>query len=142
MAASIATAGWYNKSAAVQGNLAARKSLHELAKQGNAEARLLLGQTYEYGTKIMRRDPSEAFFWYIMAAQQGHDQARFHTGLMYERGIELVTQDAVIAKKWYKLAAIQGNTDAIHALLRCNRNWNMIQNLTVASRMDKQQTTE
>jgi hypothetical protein len=81
-----------------------------LAKQGDAEAQLHLGNMYRKG-KDVPKDYQEAVWWYRKAAEQGEAKAQLHLGDMYMDG-EGVPQNYKEAVRWYRKAAEQGDAVA------------------------------
>jgi len=77
-----------------------------LAKQGDAEAQLHLGNMYKKG-KGVPKDYKEAVRWYRKAAEQGEAYAQSCLGDMYRDG-EGVPQNYKEAVRWYRKAAEQG----------------------------------
>ena len=80
-----------------------------LAKQGDAEAQLHLGNMYKKG-KGVPKDYKEAVRWYRKAAEQGEAHAQMKLGYMYRMGYdgEGVPQNYKEAVRWYRKAAEQG----------------------------------
>jgi TPR repeat protein len=80
-----------------------------LAKQGDAEAQLHLGNMYKKG-KGVPEDYKEAVRWYRKAAEQGEAHAQMELGYMYRMGYdgEGVPQNYKEAVRWYRKAAEQG----------------------------------
>ncbi|MCU1233844.1 MAG: Sel1 domain protein repeat-containing protein [Candidatus Solibacter sp.] len=72
------------------------------ADSGNAEAQFDLGVLYAQGMGV-RRDLTEAAFWYRKAAGQGNPEAEFALGQMYSRGWG-VPRDQADAVRWLDLA--------------------------------------
>src|ERR1017187_8860289 len=85
-----------------------------LAKQGNADARGMLGAMYEDGLGVPQ-DYKDAMRWYRLAAKQGDAVSRFCLGIMYLSG-KGVPQDYKEAAVWLRLAADQKNPDAQYGL--------------------------
>jgi TPR repeat protein len=82
-----------------------------LAKQGNAEAQVLLGMMYSNGTGVPQ-DDKEAVKWYRLSAEQEYELAQFNLGLMYAQGTG-VPQDDVSAHMWLNLCGSNGYKDAV-----------------------------
>lgn len=74
------------------------------AEQGNVDAQLWLGVSYEMGQDGVKRDYVEALKWLSTAAKQGQPDAQVTLGQMYENG-EGVRQDYKLAAYWYRKAA-------------------------------------
>ena len=75
--------------------------------QGNAQ--LSIGIMKE--ANGVKRDFTEAFYWFKKAAKQGNDLAQFNTGSMYFKG-RGVKQNFTESFRWYKNAALQGYASA------------------------------
>ena len=80
--------------------------IQKKAKEGDAEAQLMLGVRYANG-KGIARDDEEAVKWYRQSAEQGDVLAQLMLGMCYGNG-EGVAQDKAEAVKWFRLAAEQG----------------------------------
>ena len=78
-----------------------------LAKQGDAEAQLHLGNMYKKG-KGVPKDYKEAVRWYRKAAEQGEAVAQYKLGEMYYSGYGVPEYDLKEAVRWYRKAAEQG----------------------------------
>jgi uncharacterized protein len=78
-----------------------------LAEQGDAEAQLSLGVTYDRG----KQEYIEAIKWYKLAVAQGDSIAQQMMGLMYIQG-RGVEEDKDEGVKWLKLAADKGLASA------------------------------
>ena len=85
-----------------------------LAKRGDAEAQLHLGNMYKKG-KGVPKDYQEAVRWYREAAEQGEAKAQLHLGDMYMDG-KGVPQNYQEAVRWYRKAAEQGKANAQYIL--------------------------
>jgi len=81
----------------------------EMAKQGNAEAQVNVGEIYEKGLGITP-DYELARLWYEKAAVSGNDQAEINLGYLYEKGLG-VKKDLVKAINWYRKASGLTNDD-------------------------------
>jgi hypothetical protein len=66
------------------------------------------GNAYSFGEGVTR-DNSEAFKWYLKAAQQGYAPAQYKVGSAYAYG-DGVEKDSMEATNWYRQAAQQGYT--------------------------------
>ena len=73
------------------------------AKQGCKLAQCDLGNCYYYG-KGVKKDFTQAAYWYQKAAEQGYAEAQFNLGALYFHG-RGVTQDYVQAVYWHQKAA-------------------------------------
>ncbi|MCL2389923.1 MAG: sel1 repeat family protein [Endomicrobia bacterium] len=120
--------------------------LTKSAKQGNADAQLILGRMYVNGEGI-NQNYKEAVKWFRKAAEQGNVDAQYSLALMYSLGtgvkrnrmeefywcrkaaeqnhkkaqamlglIYSENQDYQEATKWFEKAAEQGDADAQHDL--------------------------
>jgi hypothetical protein len=87
------------------------------AEAGGAEAQYQLGKAYYSGDGV-RRDYSQAEFWWHKAAVQGDPDAQFMLGGLYHFG-QGVPQDSAQAFAWVKKAADQGHTDAEFFISTC-----------------------
>lgn len=85
----------------------ALKELMPLAKQGNADAQLILGKMYLKGQGVLK-DADQAIKWFKASATQGNADAQFFLGSMYL----LPQKDIGEGVKWLRLSAEQGNQDA------------------------------
>jgi TPR repeat protein len=77
--------------------------LRQAALQGDADAQLWLGVSYEHGSFGVI-DYREALTWLRKAADQGQPDAQFCLGQMYEDG-EGVPESDIVAASWYRKAA-------------------------------------
>lgn len=92
--------------------------LMPLAKAGNAQAQLEVGDLYYHGHGVKESD-QEALRWYEQAARQGLAQAQFQAGNMYAYGLGVDAGDADADRKaalLYFEAARQGHRDAQYGL--------------------------
>lgn len=92
-------------------------AFHELepeAKRGNAEAQYHLGVMYDAGQGVPQ-NASNAFRWYLNAAELGHKQAQYNAGVMYNEGRGTAPNPA-LALQWFSKAAQQGSADAQFSL--------------------------
>ena len=85
----------------------ALKAATALAKQGQAEAQVLLGRMYLTGRGVPK-DPDTALTWFKAAAVQGDADGAFLLGAMYL----LPRSDVPEGLRWVRLAAEHGNQDA------------------------------
>jgi len=83
------------------------KELTPLAKQGNAEAEVLLGRMYLMGYGVLK-DEGEAYRWFEAAAVQGNADGEFFMGAPSVMRHQNVPQGL----KLLRLSAEQGNQDA------------------------------
>jgi uncharacterized protein len=79
-------------------------------------AQCSLGACYTRGRGVAQ-DSSEAFRWYLLAAEGGHAGAQGHVGHCYESGTG-VARIGTDSARWLKAAAAQGDADAAAALRR------------------------
>ncbi|XP_070788975.1 protein sel-1 homolog 2 [Pituophis catenifer annectens] len=77
--------------------------LKQAASQGNAFARLKIGNYYFYGFGTTK-DYVSAVTYYSLAAKQLSAEAMFNLAYMHEHGLG-VPQDIHLARRWYDLAA-------------------------------------
>lgn len=63
---------------------------------------------------------SEAYKWYLLAAEQGNPEAQFSLGVMFQNG-EGVPKNFETAIRWFLKASDNGNKDAKKALENINR---------------------
>jgi len=96
-----------NNAAAQKSYAIAFKELTPLAKEGNAQAEVLLGTMYLMGYSAPV-DPDRADKLFTAAAQQGNADAQFFLGA---RSV-LHHQNVANGMKWLELSAGQGNQDA------------------------------
>jgi hypothetical protein len=82
-----------------------------LAKQGDVEAQIYVGEIFERG---MGREPdyARAAEWYSKAAESGHPVAQISLAQLYEKGLG-VPQDAGAAEKLYRDAFGAGPTQEV-----------------------------
>jgi TPR repeat protein len=96
-----------NKAAANKDYATALKELTPLAKQGNAQAEVLLGKLYLMGYGGVK-DADQAHKLFVAAAEQGNADAEFFLGAPSI----LHHQNVSEGMKWLRLSAEQGNQDA------------------------------
>lgn len=77
-----------------------------LSEHGHAQAAYNLGFMYEFGYGVAPND-TEAFNYYLRAAQQGHAQAQHTVAWMYQRG-KGVQADRAQAARWLDISASSG----------------------------------
>ena len=78
-----------------------------LAKEGNADAQMLVGYLYEQGLGVLKNDKA-AIKWYLLAAKQNDLLAQARLGRMYEKGTG-VEKNNEEANKWYALIMAKSN---------------------------------
>lgn len=78
----------------------ARRLLEEASEKGNREAAALLARMFDEGT-LGKVNRSQAFQYYLLAAQRGDPGAMLMTGLFYAEG-GLVPKDVRIAEQWIR----------------------------------------
>ncbi|MDR3293678.1 MAG: hypothetical protein LBT20_06215 [Clostridiales bacterium] len=86
----------------------------EKAKQGDAEAQLIVGIMNEHGEGVPQ-NLEEAARWYKKSAKQDNANAQNNLGYAYQTG-RGVPQDAGEAVKWYAKAADQDNANGLYNL--------------------------
>jgi Sel1 repeat len=86
-----------------------------LAEKGESKAQAAAGQFYRDGLGSVRQDYTEAFRWYLKAAQQGNADSQHTLAVMYSKGLG-VRQDKTESVKRYRLAADQGHTVSQYSL--------------------------
>ncbi|MFM0702410.1 tetratricopeptide repeat protein [Paraburkholderia sediminicola] len=84
------------------------------AKDGYADAQLILGTFYTMGRGVPR-DATQAAFWHRKAAEQGRPDAEYMLGYDYERGNGVPKDDAQ-SVIWLRKAADQGQSTAMFSL--------------------------
>ena len=88
------------------------KEMAEVDHPGSAYAKHNLGIAYAEGSDGLEQSNTEAFYWYLRAANQGLDASQYNLGRMYEYGIGSTPVSHVMAKELYQQAALQGNPKA------------------------------
>ena len=88
------------------------KEMAEVDHPGSAYAKHNLGIAYAEGSDGLTQSDTEAFYWYLRAANQGLDASQYNLGRMYEYGIGNTPVSHVMAKQLYQQAALQGNNKA------------------------------
>lgn len=88
--------------------------LRKKAENGDAEAQLSLGVSYDKGEGVPQ-NYAEAAKWYRKAAEQGHVIAQYNLGDMYYEGAG-VPRNYAEAAKWFRRAADQGDPYAQYDL--------------------------
>jgi TPR repeat protein len=83
--------------------------------KGNAEAQMVLGQTFKYGDMGLKQSFKRAFQLFEHAAAQGHAVAQYNLGINYDFG-KGVKIDYKTAAHWYRRAAEQGIPQAQYNL--------------------------
>jgi len=94
-------------------NILACKEMAEVDHPGSAYAQHNLGIAYAEGSDGLAQSHTEAFYWYLRAANQGLDASQYNLGRMYEYGIGSTPVSHVMAKQLYEKAALQGNHKAM-----------------------------
>lgn len=84
--------------------------IQEYAKEGSAEAQLLVGYYY-YEGKGVTQDYGQAVYWWNKAAEQGKADAQYGLGTCYYYGYG-VTKNLAQAVYWFRKAAKNGNKNA------------------------------
>ncbi len=80
------------------------------ARDGDAEAQLVLGARYEDGNGVPK-DLKRAVYWYKQAANQGNSEAQYKMGVLHEQG-RGVKRDTKAARNWFAKAAANGHDRA------------------------------
>jgi uncharacterized protein len=86
-----------------------------LAKAGDDEARLSVGNAFEHG-KDVERDLFQAAKWYREAALSGNLEAQFRLARILKLGAEKLPRDVTGALKLFEDASKRGHAGSIHAL--------------------------
>ena len=78
-------------------NIQACEKLAEVDHPGSAYAKHNLGISYADGKEGLKQSHSEAFYWYLRAANQGLDSSLYNLARMYQlgHGVELIHARAV-----------------------------------------------
>jgi TPR repeat protein len=101
----------YQNAQGVEQDFAQALSWYRLAAtQGNSDAQLNLGITYDQGFGVPQ-DLLEANKWYRLASEQGNASAQANLGVQYANG-RGVSKDISLAHMWLNLAAAQGQSTA------------------------------
>ena len=88
------------------------KEMAQVDHPGSAYAQHNLGIAYAEGGEGLTQSYTEAFYWYLRAANQGLEASQYNLGRMYEYGIGSTPVSHVMAKQLYEKAALQGNHKA------------------------------
>jgi len=88
------------------------KEMAQVDHPGSAYAKHNLGIAYAEGSDGLEQSNTEAFYWYLRAANQGLDASQYNLGRMYEYGIGSTPVSHIMAKELYQQAALQGNHKA------------------------------
>ncbi|XP_076220744.1 protein sel-1 homolog 1-like [Nomia melanderi] len=80
-----------------------------LAKKGDIEAQVALGQLYYQGARGVPLDQRRAMHYFLHAADAGHSIAMAYLGKIYLEGSDIVQQDNKTAYEYFKKAADLGN---------------------------------
>lgn len=94
--------------------------LRRAARQGDAEASLLLGKLQFRGVPGLPADPAAAWPDFLAAVDQGRPQAAYYLGLMRKGGYG-VAADPVEAAHWFGVAADAGSPAARFMLANAYR---------------------
>jgi len=81
--------------------------LQSWVNQSNADAELMLAESYKAGSLGLPRDEAQGIHW-LRKAAENNSQAEVYLGYAYSHG-EGVPKDEAEAVKWYQKAAEQGN---------------------------------
>ena len=68
-------------------NINACKELVEVDHPGSSYAKHNLGFAYEYGREGLKKNYTEAFYWYLRASNQGNADSSHNLARMYEFGM-------------------------------------------------------
>ena len=88
--------------------------LHELAKDGNADAQATLSSIYRWGGKV-EQDHKKAAKWAKKAAKQEHIHGQYLLGNYYYRGIG-VKKNLKKAAKYFLLTAEKGYSPSQYSI--------------------------
>lgn len=88
--------------------------IEQSAVQGYAPAFKQMGMILEKGI-VKDRNLSEAFKWYLKAAEAGDSDAQYTVAEMYQEG-QGTRNSNELALQWYTASAEQGNVDALYSL--------------------------
>jgi TPR repeat protein len=88
--------------------------LQKMAESKVPEAQFQLAECFLYGAGVSE-SPSDAFFWFLQAAEQNHVEAQFMVGGFYLEG-HGIHKDPNQAKRWLGIAAKSGHENAAEAL--------------------------
>ena len=92
-------------------NINACEQLAEVDHPGSAYAKHNLGYSYQFGENAYKQSHTDAFYWYLRAANQGLDRSQHNLVRMYEFGLG-VQVSHWMAKSLYERAANQGDKKA------------------------------
>ncbi|BCM18782.1 SEL1-like repeat protein [Mesorhizobium sp. J8] len=105
---------------------AALESLKPLAQLGDRTAQMLVGSIYAYGWGGVRKNDTDAIYWFRrlgsagpLVAEEGADPAapyQLMVAKAYAAGADGVRADAGESSKWLKLAAEAGSKEAAVSL--------------------------
>jgi hypothetical protein len=122
----VSVARAQSTSAATAQNKRIDPALLAKANGGDAGAQYQLGYMYYHGDGV-RRDYSQAEFWYRNAAEQGDPDSQLKLGGLYHFG-RGVPQDSAEAFAWSMKAAEQGKSDAEFFIAACyTAGWGVAQ---------------
>ena len=92
-------------------NVKACEQVAKVNHPGSAYSKHNLGYANEFGENGIKQSYSNAFYWYLRAANQGLDSSLYNLGRLYEYGLG-VEVSHVMAKQLYERAANQGSKRA------------------------------
>ena len=92
-------------------NVQACEQLTKVDHPGSAYSKHNLGYANEFGEMGLKQNYSNAFYWYLRAANQGLPDSQYNLARMYEYGLGIQVSH-VMAKKLYQKAANQGDKKA------------------------------
>ena len=92
-------------------NIKACEQVAKVSHPGSAYAKHNLGYANEFGDSGLKKNYSDAFYWYLRASNQGLISSQYNLARMYEYGLG-VEISHVMAKQLYERAANQGDKKA------------------------------
>jgi uncharacterized protein len=95
--------------------------IHTLAKAGDDDAKMALGEAYERGRDV-EASLLEAARWYREAALSGNLEAQYRLAQIVLKGTKGLKQDTVSALKLFETGAAQGHAKSLNTLALMNLN--------------------
>ena len=92
-------------------NVKACEQVAKIDHPGSAYSKHNLGYANEFGENGLKQSYSNAFYWYLRAANQGLLSSQYNLARLYEYGLG-VEVSHVMAKQLYERAANQGDKKA------------------------------
>ena len=89
-------------------NVKACEQIADVDHLGSAYPKHNLGYANEFGDSGLKKNYSDAFYWYLRAANQGLLSSQYNLARLYEYGLG-VEVSHVMAKQLYERAANQGD---------------------------------